>query len=148
MNQLATQNLSLSEKLRTIEGKKSKENVKVDFTVSEIEDFRQDFMALSSEIKEVEEEKKKAMANFTNKLKGLKFDTDRLLKICNDGYEYQDRECVLKANDFDKTIEIYDAITFELLGTRPQEPEERVFLIDARPFKSDQDDEEKDDKPF
>lgn len=118
-----------SQILRTDVGKLSREAVKIEYTGDALVEKQREYITISGEVADLEDEKSELVKSFNERLKELKATQKTLLDITRVGYEIvnQDVKCI--ANDDNGTIEFYDVNTGSYLGNRRQYPNERPSIF-------------------
>ena len=120
---------SIDSQILRMAGKVSHEAIKIEYKGDSLAQKQSEFVSVSAELADLEEEKKDRMNQFKDKIKPIKVEHSRLLDITRKGYEIVHKEVKCLANDDNGTIEFYDMITGDFIGERKQYPNERPVMF-------------------
>ena len=123
---------SIDSQILRMAGKVSHEAIKIEYKGDSLAQKQSEFVSVSAELADLEEEKKDRMNQFKDKIKPIKVEHSRLLDITRKGYGIVHKEVKCLANDDNGTIEFYDINSAEFLGERKQYPNERVFAVEIK----------------
>jgi hypothetical protein len=115
--------------LLRIPGRRTHEQYKKEYSESELNEVKSDFVETSAELDKLEEKKKGFMDVWKEETKPLKAEVKRLLPICHKGYEWVSAEVENVVNDDEGTVEFIDIDTGEKVGYRKQVASERIVLF-------------------
>lgn len=120
---------SIDSQILRMAGKLSHEAIKIEYKGESLAQKQSEFVSVSAELADLEEEKKNRMNEFKDRIKPIKVEHSRLLDITRKGYEVVHKEVKCLANDDNGTIEFYDTNSGELIGERRQYPNERPVMF-------------------
>jgi len=120
---------SIDSQILRMAGKVSHEAIKIEYKGDSLAQKQSEFVSVSAELADLEEEKKDRMNQFKDKIKPIKVEHSRLLDITRKGYEIVHKEVKCLANDDNGTIEFYDMVNSDFIGERKQYPNERPVMF-------------------
>ena len=119
---------SKSQILRMADGLMKEESVKIMLSETDLQDSRALYVDKSGELADLVEAKKSEDKRRKDEIDPVKQEVAALLDITRKGYKKEFKTLRIVANDDNYTIEQYDPESNELLGTRPQQADERPSI--------------------
>ncbi len=120
---------SIDSQILRMAGKLSHEAIKIEYKGDSLSQKQSEFVSVSAELADLEDEKKNRMNEFKDRIKPIKVEHSRLLDITRKGYEIVHKEVKCLANDENGTVEFYDVVNGDFIGERKQYPNERPVMF-------------------
>lgn len=120
---------SIDSQILRMAGKLSHEAIKIEYKGDSLSQKQSEFVSVSAELYDLEDEKKNRMNEFKDRIKPIKVEHSRLLDITRKGYEIVHKEVRCLANDENGTVEFYDVVNGDFIGERKQYPNERPVMF-------------------